>query len=274
MSLFPRFYLTPEEWPSFSSDTPLSSHCLLSQEETHHLTHVLRTPQDATITLFDGQGREALATFLSLQKKGKKEKALVTLQSPPKKSAHNTLLILAQAIPKGKTMDLIIQKGVELGVSAIIPLVTERTIVHFSSEKEKAKKQERWQQIALEACKQSGQNYLPQVHLPQSLEESLAYFEKESPQQSPISIQEPLRCIASLEEGSQKLSSLLQNYQARHTSPPSEAILLIGPEGDFTPKEYERAQEAQFLPLSLGPIILRTETAALYGLSILGYELF
>ena len=165
-----RFYLSPHLWHT----------ALLDEAEAHHAQRVLRLQRGAAITVFDGEGREASAVIETFHKKNASLR-LGALQQTPRPTVEITL---AQAIPKGRNMDLIIQKAVELGVTRIIPLVTDRTIVRCQDDETK---QERWQAIALEACKQCGQNWMPLVEAPCSLQESLDFF-----QNSLLAITEPL----------------------------------------------------------------------------------
>ena len=166
--------------------------------------------------------------------------------------------VLAVAIPKGKTMELIVQKAVELGVSAIQPLVTEHTVVRVEGE-EAEKKRGKWQRVALEACKQCGQNVLPEVFGVGSLETWIAS-------------REGGRCglMASLAAGAVPLR------EATSELPESlaELDLLVGPEGDFSEEETAVAIEGGFQPMSLGEMTMRVETAVMFALSVLGYELW
>ncbi|MCX6957793.1 MAG: 16S rRNA (uracil(1498)-N(3))-methyltransferase [Verrucomicrobiae bacterium] len=240
-----RFYLPPHAWDAAQ----------LNEAETHHAQRVLRLQPGAAITVFDGDGREASATIEAFHKKNASLR-LGALQQTPRPPFEITL---AQAIPKGRNMDLIIQKAVELGVTRIIPLVTDRTIVRCQDDETK---QERWQAIALEACKQCGQNWMPLVEAPCSLQESL---KKKQPND--------LHLIASLEKEAVPIKNVFSSSKKNSSPPISSATIFIGPEGDFTPEEYLLARAAGCQAISLGPIVLRTETAALYCLSVLAYEL-
>jgi 16S rRNA (uracil1498-N3)-methyltransferase len=153
-------------------------------------------------------------------------------------------------------MDLILQKAVELGASTIVPLLTRRTVVRLDKE-DGSHKQERWQQIALEACKQCGRNQVPRVTHPGSLEEFL-----KQPR-------EGLLLLASLQSGAVSIKEALAKVTDHH-----DVTVVVGPEGDFTPEESAAALAAGAIPVTLGPMILRAETAALYCLSVLGHELF
>ena len=124
--------------------------------------------------------------------------------------------------------------------------------------------QEKWQRVATEACKQSGQNWLPEVQIPKKPEE---LFQSDQ-------LKYDLLLIASLQKESKHLKEILSEYQDSHQKTrPNSVLILIGPEGDFTPSEINVALNIGCSPMSLGPIVLRSETAALYSLSVLSYEL-
>ncbi|KAB2645006.1 MAG: 16S rRNA (uracil(1498)-N(3))-methyltransferase [Verrucomicrobia bacterium] len=245
----PRFYLPPHRW--------LLSEPQLDDLDAHHAAHVLRCEVGDSIVIFDGKGTEALATIINLKKKGGLQ-AVLSVGVPKKTLPSSCPITLAQAIPKAKNMDLIIQKAVELGASRVIPLLTERTIVRCDNQDDALQKQERWKQIAIEACKQSGQNWLPQVEKPCSLPEFLKMLGQP----------DHLLLIACLENKKHSLKEILKIFPA-----PQAVTIMIGPEGDFTPKEYAAAKEVGFHSIDLGPIILRAETAAFYSLSVLSHEL-
>jgi 16S rRNA (uracil1498-N3)-methyltransferase len=165
---------------------------------------------------------------------------------------------LAQAVPKGKNMDFIIEKATELGARSIAPLLSERTIFQVDAE-EALKKKQKWQRVAIEACKQCGQNWLPELQTPLSLK---AFFEGGA--------KFDLMLIASLQPDARHLKQVLGESGVK----PQRVLVLVGPEGDFTPAEIALAKSHGCRPITLGPIILRTETAALYCLSVLSHELF
>ena len=158
-------------------------------------------------------------------------------------------------------MDLIVQKATELGASAIAPLISKRTVVQYDSGEAKSK-QAKWQAVAIEAAKQCGQNWLPAVHAPQTPK---TFFEAKP--------RFDLMLIASLQPDTVHLKKVLAEHETQHKTRPSNVLVLVGPEGDFTPAEVSLARSFGCRPITLGPIILRTETAALYCLSVLSYEL-
>ncbi len=149
-------------------------------------------------------------------------------------------------------MDLIVQKSVELGVAAIHPLVTRNTVVQPGDGKSA-----KWRRNALEACKQCGQDTLPEIPEPQSFTDWL-----------PTGVSLPgLKLIASLAPGALPMKEILKNHPDT-----TAATLLVGPEGDFSKDETDAALAAGFLPISLGSIVLRVETATLFCVSALRYE--
>ncbi len=245
-----RFFLSPDD---LLQDTPS-----LSGDEAHHCLNVLRHSVGDRVVVFDGRGHEATAIIESAGKSSAQLRVVHRGNSAPLRCR----ITLAQAVPKGKNMDLIIQKAVELGAAEIIPLLSERTVVQLDTNDLPAK-QAKWQNIALEACKQCGQNWVPQVSLPVS---TRAFFDGAKPS--------GLLLIASLQSDAQPIKTVLQGIADQNGSPPTELTIFVGPEGDFTPAEMGLAKSNGARPVTLGPIILRTETAAIYCLSVLGHELF
>lgn len=243
-----RFYLPPQEW--------LVPEPQLNDADTHHCAHVLRCEVGDSIVIFDGQGTEAVATIVGFEKK-KGLHATLAVGACTQTARSRCQITLAQAVPKAKNMDLIIQKAVELGAARIIPLLSERVILRCADERDALQKQERWQQIAIEACKQCGQNWLPRVEKPCSFKNFFATLS-----------QKELLLIASLETERRSLKEVLSASPA-----PTAVTIMIGPEGDFTPAESAASKNFGFQAIHLGPIILRTETAAIYCLSVLSYEL-
>jgi 16S rRNA (uracil1498-N3)-methyltransferase len=235
----PRFLLPAEAWHTDAA---------LTGDEARHLSQVLRIKPGETVTVFDGLGRRAEAEVLTVSRDHVSLKTGESLTPQPPLPA----ITLAQAIPKGKNMDFIVQKAVELGVSAIQPLITKNTIVHPGEGKS-----DKWRRTALEACKQCGQDTLPQIADPLPFGRWIA-----SPDELP-----GLRLIASLAPGAKPLRETLRAHPGT-----TAATLLVGPEGDFTPDETRQALAAGFLPVSLGTIVLRVETATLFCLSALRYE--
>src|SRR5437867_7349023 len=157
-----RFYL--ENWNTDALN--------LRDTEAHHARDVLRMKRGDRAVLFNGRGREITAEMVDLDGDEIRLRKLQQNETPPLRCR----ITLGQAIPKGKNMDLIVQKAVEIGAAEIAPLISERTIVDLGP-KEAEQKQAKWQQIAIEAAKQCGQNWLPQIHLPRKLKDFFATVE-------------------------------------------------------------------------------------------------
>jgi 16S rRNA (uracil1498-N3)-methyltransferase len=246
-----RFYISPEDWNSGA--------LRLAGAEAHHARDVLRMRVGEKLVIFNGRGREITAEIVDLGSNQIGLRKLHEAETPPLQCR----IVLGQAIPKGKNMDLIMQKAVEIGATEIAPIVSDRTIVQVDSQSV-VQKQSKWQQIAVEAAKQCGQNWLPHVHAPRKLSEFLSVAAAES---------FDLQLIGSLQPGARHLKQVLADYSNEHQRPPRSVLMLVGPEGDFTPAELALARRHGCQPITLGPIILRVETAAIYCLSVLSYEL-
>lgn len=248
--------------------------------------------------LFNGQGREITAEIAELARDEISLRRLHEAETPPLRCR----ITLGQAIPKGKNMDLIVQKAVEIGAAEIAPIISERTIVELHA-KEAEQKQMKWQQVAIEAAKQCGQNWLPRVHRPRKLKDffsDVATGLRPVPQETShrdVATAFDLRLIGSLQSDAQHLKKILADYanepenrnesplpqgegrvmeklpEKKHRNLPTSVLMMIGPEGDFTPAELALAKSHGCRPITLGPIILRVETAAIYCLSVLSYEL-
>lgn len=243
-----RFYLPASAWTSENLE--------LRGEEAHHCLDVMRCREGERIVVFNGAGTEAEGEIVAIAKDRVTLRTLLTNTTPRPRAT----ITLGQAVPKGKNMDLIVQKATELGVSRIVPLLSERTVVQLD-DGDVEKKRQKWERVAIEACKQCGQNWVPEVAAPVKV----GTFAK--------TCSDPLRLIAAICGEAAPLKSILAARAAESGEPARSATLLIGPEGDFTAAELSQAIAGGFLPLSLGPIILRSETAAICALSILGHEL-
>jgi len=243
----PRFYIQP---PSWNPDQ-----LALDAGETRHALDVLRMKAGDRATVFNGQGAEATVELATVEK----GKIALKKISAAKSSPLACQITLGQAIPKGKNMDLIVEKATELGAAAIVPLLSERTVVRCDVDEIVAKR-DKWQRVAIEAAKQCGQNWLPTVAKPQTPKEFFQSGEKFD-----------LLLIASLQPDSRHIKQVLAEAALKR---PTRVLILVGPEGDFTPAEVNLAKNAGCRPITLGPIILRSETAAIYCLSVLSHELF
>ena len=229
----------------------------LSADESHHLVAVNRARAGELVIAFDGKGTEWTCELADARKNGARLKVRSRQTANPLPYA----LTLAQALQKGASMDAIVRKATEIGARRIVPLESERTQVHFDTERSD-KKIEKWQTAALEAAKQCGTPSLPEIA---PVQKAASFIAQASGYD--------LKLIASLHPGAKSLKDVLTTFRAAHGRAPREVLWLIGPEGDFSPAEMSQAQSAGFDPITLGPLVLRCETAAVYALSVLSYEL-
>ncbi len=244
-----RFYLPPEKCRGDVLQ--------LDGQEARHALRVLRLRLGDDAIVLDGGGSEffckveaASRDSLSLRVKKK--------TSVPPPSCSITLLV---GIPKAKIIESIIQKSVELGARRIVPLLTERVVMRLDDEGAEHKR-EQWQQAAIEAMKQCGTAWLPEIKAPANVEDFLARKEKLD-----------LQLVGSLQKERQHPREVFREYEKANGHLPKSAAVWIGPEGDFTGDELKAIQDGGAYPISLGNLVLRVETAAVYCLSILNYEL-
>ncbi len=216
----------------------------LSETASQHVGVVLRMQVDDALTLFCGDNREFSATITQVNKK--RVQVLINAQIDVSRESYRGIH-LAQAISKGDRMEWVIQKAVELGVTSITPLFTAHCVVKLDAAR-LAKKQLQWQAIAIAACEQSGRNQLPVIYPALSLE---GYLQ---------TCQAPMRLV---------LDPAATQSWRDYAYSNGDLALLIGPEGGLSEAEVSFALSYDFRPLSMGPRILRTETAAITALSVL-----
>ena len=251
-----RFYATPEE-----IDGSVIS---LSVDETHHLTRVLRLKPGAEVFVFDGHGSEYRCAFLAVQNDRARLEVTGVLGDQVESPVRITL---AQALAKGEKFDLIVQKATELGVDFIVPVLTEHTDVKLSAE-DAHKRVDRWRRISLEALKQSGRRHLVGITAPLALNDFLDPNKPDS-QKLPIATAPTLGTVLVFsEKGGVPLTEALARV-----SKPSAATILIGPEGGWSDSELELICERGCNLVTLGPRVLRTETAAIVAVTLVQHAL-
>jgi 16S rRNA (uracil1498-N3)-methyltransferase len=201
------------------------------------------------IELLDGSGKRYLGKIAETDAKA----AVVQVDSVETSTAPPVPITLLQSLPKGKTMDLILRMAAEIGASVVQPVYTDQSEVHLSGERMQSKV-EKWRGTLVEACKQCGLPFLPQVLPPVRLKE---WLDRNAGA-------EALKIVASLEEGSRPLLNTLQE-----AGMPERIIVAVGPEGDFTAAEYAGMRSSGFNPVRLGENVLRAETASVYMLSVI-----
>lgn len=220
------------------------SEITLNDSAYAHAIRVLRMKVGETFILFDGSNRVFEATLIAINKKS----ACIAVGNAQYDDRESPLYIhLGQVISRGEKMDLTIQKSVELGVSIITPLFSERCGVKLSGDR-LSKRIEQWQKMVISACEQCGRNQIPTVKPAMNLEQWCA------------NLGDSLK-LNLHPRASQSLNTLVL--------PNNHISLLIGPEGGLSPKEITMTSHYQFTDILLGPRVLRTETAALTALAAL-----
>ena len=227
------------------SDLKVGHSTVLDERSSHHLARVLRVKTDDDVTVFNGDGYNYYSRVSAVTKTNVTVD-LLTKEDPCNESPLSTHLGLA--VSKGDRFEWAIKKATELGVSSISPILSQRVDVRLSPERWQ-KKQDHWQQIVISACEQSGRAVVPEVHPPQ-----------------------PLGSWVEVAEADQKFCLHPGLNNALPTTPPSSVALLVGPEGGLSDDEVALASTYGFLGLNLGPRILRTETAPLVALSVIGTQ--
>lgn len=216
----------------------------LTAEECKHLLTVLRLKEGHPIILFNGDGNEYSAT-LKIESK-RQAKALIEAQLSI--SVESPLPIhLGQGISKGERMDFVLQKSVELGVTEITPLITERCPIKLNAERWE-KKQQHWEKVIISACEQCGRNVVPKLHAPINLNEWL----RQSTNQLRITLHP---------QAEKRMQDIRPDQHGFR--------LLIGPEGGLSDNEIYQSSETGFASVLIGPRVLRTETAALAAITVL-----
>ena len=271
----------------------LSPTISLTRDEARHLQTVLRLRVNDEVELFDGRGTTVRMRIVSAERHGM---TLTPLAAPVKHPPPACQLVLFACISKGKRMDWTIEKGVELGVRRIVPVVSDRTIVRLDDEDAEGKT-DRWMRVAIEAARQSGTAWLPTIDAPLPLAEVGSLVRACAPVFVAALVPEaqPMRqALAKMRAGCES-STLCASAPLREkipasprdvtrgpppatslvipdNNPPATAGWFVGPEGDFTPEELQLLVASGAIPVSLGKQVLRAETAAIWGLCVLGAE--
>jgi len=217
----------------------------LAEAQSHYLSKVLRMQVGRELILFNGEGGEFNAEISGIHKKH--VDVLVKNFSPENRQSY-LHLELAIGVSRGERMDWVLQKATELGVTKITPLITERTEVKLNGERAD-KKMEHWQQIIISACEQCQRNLLPELSAPQSYSDWISQCDSE------------LKFVLHHRDN----QGFSKDKSAKNIS------LLIGPEGGLDNDEIAQAVAKNFSPLTLGPRVLRTETAPVAAISLVQY---
>lgn len=251
---------------------------LIKGADCHHLKNVLRKRPGDEVSLCGSDGSTYRSRILSF---GKDSAVCGILSVAAGTSEPSVPVILFQGVPKGDKMELIIQKCVELGVNEIVPVMTEHTVVRFADQKDRERKETRWQKISAEAAKQSGRNTVPPVRkitelceifgsVPDGWLKIIPYENEET-----LTLKECLRgAFGQRDDGGDgetpKDGSFAAEFKA--SAGPEGIAFIIGPEGGFSAEEVKKAVDGGFIPVTLGKRILRTETAGLAVMASIRYE--
>ncbi len=230
---------------------------LLEGAEAHHAAKVIRLRTGESVVVLNGKGIEYLCTAVEVDRK----RVVLQIDEEKNHPQPSGRIKLVQAVTKGKSFDFILQKSVELGAAEIVPLLTDR-VVAKPDPRDFDDKLEKWNQVAIEAIKQCGSAWLPEISRPKTLSEAAA---EEAATE--------LRMVAALIPEARHPRACFEVFQNQHQRMPESVSVWIGPEGDFSETEYRTLIDAGVVPVNFGDRVLRSETAAVFALSILGYEL-
>lgn len=229
----------------------LESEIELNEENSHYISQVLRMRAGEEVTVVDGNGLELLCEVSEISKK----QVILKINEKRENATEPPYEItLFQCVSKGERMDLTVQKCTELGVSRIVPVLSERCIVKMNAKDSKGKI-DRWQKISLEAARQSGRGIVPKVEDPLSLEKAYEDIENYD-----------LTLFPWEDETGKGLKSALQSFRGK------KIAIFVGPEGGFSKEEADNAVKCGAVRVTLGPRILRTETAGAAVLAMILYE--
>jgi 16S rRNA (uracil1498-N3)-methyltransferase len=231
--------------PRFYVDAPLraGSVCTLSEDAAHHAIHVLRLREGEDVTLFNGRGGEFAARIASIQRL---KIAIDLLQHRPIEREAPLRVTLVQGVSAGEKMDGTVRKAVELGVAAVQPVLGARSVARPKGDRADSRRGH-WQKVVIAACEQCGRNRIPEVH------PLIAVSDYRAPGPGMKILLSPLAGLP--------LSKI--SFQG------NDFTVAAGPEAGFTPEEEAALASAGFVPASLGPRVLRTETAAVAALAAL-----
>lgn len=221
----------------------------LDPRESHHLVRVLRARVGDSVEVLDGRGSLYPGCIAVADSK----QVVLDLGEVRREAPSPCRITLLQSIPKGKTMDLILRMATEIGTASVQPVFTDHGEVQMRGDR-LASKVDKWRTTMIESCKQCGLPFLPDLSVPVSLDAWLAENTGTGP---------GLRLVASLEAGSRRLRETLEDAGTLE-----RVVVAVGPEGDFSEREYAALREAGFQGVRLGANVLRAETAAAYILSV------
>jgi 16S rRNA (uracil1498-N3)-methyltransferase len=226
---------------------------MIEGEEAHHILDVMRLQEGNKVVVFDGTGNEYTGFIKTVNKQARTMSVeIVKTETPAAESIPE--ITFAQALPERNKMEYVIEKATELGVSHIVPLISERTIVR-PDEASCRKKVERWQKIVGAASKQCGRTSIPEVKTIIGYHDMVSRID-----------QYDLALLACLEEETSSIREMLSGFKS------GKILVFVGPEGGFSPEEIRMADRDNCRMVTLGRRILKSDTAGLFILSVLNYE--
>lgn len=219
--------------------------------EAHHALHVLRVKRGEALMVLDGEGREHVG---EIRETGRHSLRVAVKERRTNERAPYEITLF-QALPKSKAFEAVLQKATELGAYRIVPLLTERVVT-------RAEKHEKWQWVMIDAMKQCGNPWMPLLEPPQKFADAARRVKEFD-----------LSLVGSLHEGRRHAREWFDQLGGNVLACPSKVGVWVGPEGDFTSKEMQVLIDAGVKPMSLGRLVLRSDTAAVAALAIINHEL-
>ena len=248
--------------PRLYAPAPIATDGLLSlaPDEQHYLRQVMRAKVGDSVHVFDGRGQRYAGTVSDLSKHSL---TIAVERQLPSTSNSPLRITLIQSISTADKMDWTVEKATELGAVAIVPVLSQRSLVRLNPQRAQVKHQH-WQQIALAACRQSGNDRVPEIAEPISFEAWLNEALRQEP--TGIARQRIILCLPNAEQAAPRLS----HWPITHLGhAPLEFDVIVGPEAGLSQREIEAALARGFVAASLGPRVLRTETAGLVAIALL-----
>ncbi|MSU33573.1 MAG: 16S rRNA (uracil(1498)-N(3))-methyltransferase [Pedosphaera sp.] len=247
-----RFFLPPEACQQKT--------ITLGNDQSRHAARVLRVNPGESIEILDGAGALLQCIVSRVTKSAVSARILRRQQLP----ASTTAISLLQALVKSKAWDTILQKATELGTHQIVPLATARS-VRVLAPADTASKMSGWRTTTIEAAKQCGTPWLPAIEMAVTPEE---WLQKNSTHGRP-----ELVLLCSLESNARHIGTAFTDFLRQHQRQPKTIAIAIGPEGDFSPEELQQFRSAGAIPITLGKLVLRADTAAIAAIAVIQHEL-
>jgi 16S rRNA (uracil1498-N3)-methyltransferase len=224
---------------------------ITNRKQLHHIVNVLRFGTGDKIVVFDGQGKDYQGVIKNLAK----NEIEISIEKITQVNKDPVLITLACAVPKRAKLDFIVEKCTELGIDRIIPMKTARSEVSFNKQK-MLSKVNHWQQIAINSSEQSQRSFIPEINELNNFETIISEIDKYE-----------LAIMPVLKEKSNRITEAIKGFRGK------SLIVFIGPEGDFTKEEVKLAQVKGVKLVTLGPRVLKIDTAAISVTAILNFLL-